>query len=359
MRCRNRRFENHGVLMYVSSGTFVSTGVAVTINTVHSADIFILIPIPDAVQVGQWWLAARTMPADSFFHTYSLYSIGGFLGINFLINEVTIGTGILAGTSGLRYVWLGIQSQNDAKVIYWSGNGADNRTISGCGFQPDYVLAGMTVIAGSSLTRIWHKSLGGDQSGQYIESATWDTDYIQGVHADGITVGTKSNINTTSNLAFCFKSGNRCEVGTWTGAGGAGNRVVSLVEITQPIATLSNWKKTAINPQCSRGPYCTLYNNAGNGNQINTVGQTTQSHVALGTTTFTVDTIWDLLNSLNYFIAFSYGPTTPTAVGNTPSQSISRGSPLYPSATGNPGEYEFHKTVRKAMRQFNNLTLGD
>jgi hypothetical protein len=47
-----------------------------------------------------------------------------------------------------------------------------------------------------------------------------------------------------------------------------------------------------------------------------------------------------------------FPPASPTTWG--------RGTPRYPSlGTGNPGDYEFHKSIRKAMRQFNNLVLGD
>lgn len=50
--------------------------------------------------------------------------------------------------------------------------------------------------------------------------------------------------------------------------------------------------------------------------------------------------------------------SSPSA-GGANARSINTGHSLYPSITGNAGAYEFHKSVRKAMRQFNNLVIGD
>ena len=73
----------------------------------------------------------------------------------------------------------------------YTGNGADNRTITGVGFTP---IAVFIKAAAAADLCIYFDSMGADHSGKFGEAPT--TDRIQAVTSDGFQIGTHSSVNT-------------------------------------------------------------------------------------------------------------------------------------------------------------------
>lgn len=121
-----------------------------------------------------------------------------------------VGTNGDTNASSVTYQYLAVVDtvgSSFATGIY-TGNGTDDRNITGVGFQPDLVIVKRT--NGADRAIFWHKSQGGDNSLPMIETSS-SGNKIQGVHSDGFQVGTDSAVNSSSQtyayIAFKEVSG--------------------------------------------------------------------------------------------------------------------------------------------------------
>lgn len=104
------------------------------------------------------------------------------------------------------------------KTGSYTGNAADNRNISGVGFQPDFVLIrGQNSSSGSVKT----SSMAGDSAFK-MDAGSLAADMIQALSADGFQLGTNSEVNQNA-ITFSYiaikADGTNFAVGTYAGTG--------------------------------------------------------------------------------------------------------------------------------------------
>lgn len=109
----------------------------------------------------------------------------------------------------------------EAQVISgsYTGDGTDNRAITGAGFQPDVVIikgnTGQVAVSRTS-------TMAGDGTKVLVGSTTFFADGIQSLDADGFTLGTDARVNQ-SGIAYywiSFKAAaGEMKVGSYTGNG--------------------------------------------------------------------------------------------------------------------------------------------
>jgi hypothetical protein len=101
----------------------------------------------------------------------------------------------------------------------YTGNAADNRAITGVGFQPDFVIVKDT---GNSEGAARTSSMAGDLTKPMGSLTTLQTDNIQSLDADGFTLGTNNRVNRNGRTYYwsAFKANSQAmRVGTYTGNG--------------------------------------------------------------------------------------------------------------------------------------------
>jgi heat shock protein HslJ len=137
----------------------------------------------------------------------------------FMSGGFQLGTNNDVNQSGRTFYWLAIQDiAGEIKTGTYTGNGSDNRDLTGIGFQPDWVM-----IVNPNNTNITSFRTSTMSSGQ---SARWNdvlqADEIQSFGSDGFQVGTAASVNTSGTnyyyIAVKSKS-NQFNVGTYTGNG--------------------------------------------------------------------------------------------------------------------------------------------
>lgn len=99
-----------------------------------------------------------------------------------------------ANHTGKNYYWIALAGQ-DVVTGSYTGNGTDNRSISGFGFSPRFVLV-KSVSVDQAVVK--SESLSGDNSGGTRNNVGVLANLIQSLDSDGITIGTGSGVNTTS-----------------------------------------------------------------------------------------------------------------------------------------------------------------
>lgn len=108
------------------------------------------------------------------------------------------------------------------KTITYTGNGADSRSITGCGFQPDVVIVKRQTFNNTKGAIIRTASMTGDNAKDLNATSTFTANLIQGLEADGFQVGTDEGVNENSAVyhAVCFKAhSNDLKESTYTGNG--------------------------------------------------------------------------------------------------------------------------------------------
>jgi len=160
----------------------------------------------------------------------------------------TVGTNTRVNGSGQTYHWMAFKDNGggDFKVGSYTGNGTDNRDITGLGFEPDLVC----IKCDSSSRGYWRVTANsGDQAMEfsiYGDSA----DRIQGFVGDGFQVGLQQNANGTTYYYFTFKAvAEYIAQGSYTG-NGADNRSIAGVGFQPDLV----WIKCADTPRAVLRP---------------------------------------------------------------------------------------------------------
>ena len=106
----------------------------------------------------------------------------------------------------------------------YTGNGADNRTISGLGFRPEAVLI-LPDLAEQGVIRT--SAMAGDASKRLASAIALEANLIQSLTSDGFTIGTDNSVNQSTRTYhwIAFGAGADLDVGAYTGTGS--NRSVS------------------------------------------------------------------------------------------------------------------------------------
>ncbi len=88
----------------------------------------------------------------------------------------------------------------------YTGDGVDNREITGIGFRPDLVIVKSR---STGIARIRTSDMTTDAQGGYLSATAAAADGIQSLSADGFQIGTVGSVNTNAQVYdwFAFKSG--------------------------------------------------------------------------------------------------------------------------------------------------------
>jgi len=127
----------------------------------------------------------------------------------------------------------------------YAGNGADNRAITGVGFQPDAV-----IVKGNTFQTavIRTSTMSGDASKPLSGTTALSANRIQSLDASGFTLGTDPSVNSSgvSYYWMAFKSASaELKLGSYTG-NGSGQSITGLGFSPEYVATLSAGAQNAI-----------------------------------------------------------------------------------------------------------------
>ena len=100
----------------------------------------------------------------------------------------------------------------------YTGNGVDNRNITGIGFQPDIVIIRYDT---NTAAVIRTTNMAADRAKLITGNNALQADYIQSFLADGFQIGTNANVNTSGRLYHwtAMKAGANVQIGTYAGNG--------------------------------------------------------------------------------------------------------------------------------------------
>lgn len=175
--------------MRVATGTYVGTGAdgeAVTVG--FQADY---IHVKCTGQTG--CQRTSTMVGDASFFSNSGILTDGIQSIT--STGFTVGTRLHVNGNGTTYYYTAIQADTtpDFKVGSYTGNGLDNRAITGVGFQPAVVQV-LEASAGVGVPSYATAQQSADAAQDYDTGG--GANLIQSLDADGFTIGSAATINT-------------------------------------------------------------------------------------------------------------------------------------------------------------------
>jgi hypothetical protein len=104
------------------------------------------------------------------------------------------------------------------KTGSYVGNGTDNRSVTGVGFQPDVVFVKCEC---GQLAAVRTSTMVGDATKVISNSGSLQADHVQSLDADGFTIGTSSRVNTAGATYHwvAMKAGTYLKVGSHVGDG--------------------------------------------------------------------------------------------------------------------------------------------
>ncbi len=126
---------------------------------------------------------------------------------NLQLNGFQLGssTGVNASTIQ-AFFWALKSYPGIIKTFTYTGNGADSRSITGIGFQPDFVLVSANGLFDSMIRT---SSMSGDTSG-FSRNTAFAANHIQLLETDGFQIGSSDNVNKNevTYYGIALKSGN-------------------------------------------------------------------------------------------------------------------------------------------------------
>ena len=131
----------------------------------------------------------------------------------------TIGNDARVNSMGNEFEWIAFKAgTGELKVDSYLGNGTDNRSVTGVGFQPDYVI----VLSGAAEEPVHRSSAQTGDTTLYFNEKGPDNNHIQALQADGFQVGNNDRVNkngvTYHYIAWKEVTG-KTAVGTYAGNG--------------------------------------------------------------------------------------------------------------------------------------------
>jgi uncharacterized repeat protein (TIGR01451 family) len=129
----------------------------------------------------------------------------------------TVGNNSRVNQSGLTYYWIAFQTTaGESRTGNYTGNGLDNRSITGLGFTPSYV-----IVIPESIYPVYQRSSPMLESYSF-DSTTGQTNHVQGMVADGFQIGNDYDVNHSGYVyhyvAWKAVAG-RMAVGSYVGLG--------------------------------------------------------------------------------------------------------------------------------------------
>jgi hypothetical protein len=128
----------------------------------------------------------------------------------------TVGTSVRVNNSGKTMHWIAMKAGDELVVGSYTGNGIDNRSITGVGFQPVFV----ATFGDANDSTFRPSTVSGDAS-YVIDGSSQVTNRIQALEADGFQVGTNANVNASSATYYyaAWKASPYIVQSTYTGDG--------------------------------------------------------------------------------------------------------------------------------------------
>ncbi|MCJ7492297.1 MAG: hypothetical protein MUP15_09155 [Dehalococcoidia bacterium] len=128
----------------------------------------------------------------------------------------SVGTDVTVNTWGVAYYWVAMKAGSDLHVGSYVGNGADNRSITGVGFQPVWVIT-----HGDGDDSVFRPGpLAADNS--YLMTGTGKiSNRIQALEAGGFQVGSNANVNQSGTPFhyIAWAASSQVSAGSYTGNG--------------------------------------------------------------------------------------------------------------------------------------------
>jgi hypothetical protein len=113
----------------------------------------------------------------------------------------TVSSNFRSNASGTTYYYLAIKAVTGGTATgSYTGNGSDNRSISGLGFQPEFMWITSNVIQAAA--RFLTNS--GDSSEKLLEQTAATANLIQTFESDGFQLGTDNHVNANTSLYRWF-----------------------------------------------------------------------------------------------------------------------------------------------------------
>ncbi len=194
----------------------------------------------------------------------------------------------------------------------YTGNGADNRNISGVGFQPDIVIIRYD---NNTAAVIRTSSMPADASKLITGNAALAANYIQSFAADGFQIGSNNNVNQNARLFHwvAMKTGANVNIGTYTG-NGVDNRNITGVGF-QPdwVITMANAEQDVFRPALVAGDNSYLMNGT------NSIADRIQSILADG---FQIGTNADVNQNARAYYWIAFNDTAVVKTGSYTGDSV-------------------------------------
>ena len=181
---------------YFYQGSYTGNGTARSITGVGFQPDFIFIKrTTGSLSQGRAGFGSAPTYAFSFSASNPVTTI-----INsFDADGFSIGTNSTVNNGGSRYDFFCLKCPTGAGVqTSYTGNGTDNRAITGLGFQPTFML--VKAISGNQQFVGRNGAMTGDDSIIYAPSSANAANIIQSLDSDGFTVGTAGSINTNTRV---------------------------------------------------------------------------------------------------------------------------------------------------------------
>ncbi len=188
----------------------------------------------------------------------------------------------------------------------YTGNGADNRNITGVGFQPDIVIIRYD---NNTAAVIRTASMPADSSKIITGNAALAANLIQSFAADGFQVGTNNNVNQNGRLFHwvAMRVGSNVQIGTYTG-NGADNRNITGVGFDPDwVLTMANAEQDVFRPGPIAGDNSFLMNGT------NSVANRIQSLISDG---FQIGSDADVNQNARAYYWIAFNVTSDVSVGS-------------------------------------------
>lgn len=113
--------------------------------------------------------------------------------------DFEVGTDGFVNANAQTYHFAAFKISDVLNVLTWTGNGADNRSITGAGFQPTFAVVGR--LDGDA---VFHRF--GGQVGDASQAFDWEaeTNRIQAFESDGFQVGSADSVNKNGIAIWSF-----------------------------------------------------------------------------------------------------------------------------------------------------------
>jgi hypothetical protein len=162
----------------------------------------------------------------------------------------TVGTDAQVNASGSVYHWTAMKAGANLKVGTYVGNATDNRSISGVGFQPVWVMT-----LGDGQDSIFRPGTVSGDASYVVDGSGQVADRIQAIESDGFQIGANAAINksATTYHYIAWKAGASVVVQTSYVGNGVDNRSITgvgfqptFVWVKRDTANASEWRPATL-----------------------------------------------------------------------------------------------------------------